>query len=607
MKNKKYLVLALLFLLIGAGIASYAIYKSSAKGIGSLSAAKWSVKIKANGDDWSLTESNSISLTDSVWTNPLGNVAEGKIAPGSTTTFDVLIDASGTETSVDYQIVIGDLTNTPNLRVIPGAPGIPGEGTIPYSSNPNDMIKTIPIKVTWVGSINDNSEKDEIDLSYVNQTFTIPISVVTAQKLPGNDIPDEDTMNYYLETGGRARLVADIYLTDNSFAKNDLLLDLNGYTLDMGDKSLVPQSGLIITDTSSEQDGKITSNAQFVIQNGNSTTRGDLTIDGGYIEGKSAYGAIRNLGDLTINGGTIKGNDYVIYNESGANVEINGGEVISTGGLAVRLSNDSNVVFNNGLIKTEADDMAVSLSAPGAYFEMNGGKIEATHEVAGRGGLGIVAYKDTDVVINSGTIETYSFCMGSNGSISGNSEGSNASFTVNDGTFTSLAAHAMYLPQKDGITNINGGTFTGALNAIEIRAGNLNITDGTFISSSSEYNVSLNNSGTTFKGSAIGVSQHNTRLPINVNLTGGIYMAKVPFAIENPNGTSEEDLAKIHVNIEKTSSKPLKFVSSGDETVRSVIDSKFIKGGLYTHSVSNFIVSGYKELETNDGYEVVKE
>ncbi len=606
MRSKKFLLIAFLLVFM-SGIATYAIYRSSGRGIGNVSTAKWSIKISANDNSLSTTESNNISLENATWINPYGNVAEGKIAPGSYTTFNVKIDASETETSVDYAVVPGDLSSLPNIKVLPGASGIAGEGTIPYSDNPSDMIKIIPVTIIWEGSLYDDDEKNEEDLSFINQSMVIPISIVTAQKLPGNDIPDSDTMDYYLSTGGRARLVADVTLTKNSFAKNDLVLDLNGYTLNMGDNTLIPQDGLTITDTSSGEDGKITGTGDFVIQNGNSTNRGKLTIDGGVIEGNGAYGAIRNFGDLTINGGELKGESFVVYNDANSNLVMNGGTIESTEGSSVRLADDSNFEFNGGIIRVQEDNSGITLGAPGAKVVMNGGTIEAPYKEDNRGGLGILAFKDTEVIVNGGTIESSSFCLASNGSTSGNSEGSNAKFTINGGNFTSTDATTMYLPQPNGLTNINGGTFIGATNVIELRAGTLNITDGTFISTSSTYSSAANDSGTTLKGAAVGVAQHNTKLPINVNITGGTFTAKVPFAVENPNGNSDEDLAKIHLNIEKTSSKPLKFVSTGDTTVINILNTKFIKGGLYTHSVASFIPSGYKEINTDGMVEVVAE
>ncbi len=178
------LITSIIFIGVGIIAGTYAIYKVTNYGIGNLETAKWSIKVKANETELDTnTQSNIISLSNITWFNELGNVADGKIAPGSYTTFNIEIDATGTETDVDYKVEIGDLSSLPSFTISPGNNNVPKEGTI-YFSETNSMKLVIPITIIWNGNINDDNSKNIKDLSFKNQTLDIPIIVTTSQKLP---------------------------------------------------------------------------------------------------------------------------------------------------------------------------------------------------------------------------------------------------------------------------------------------------------------------------------------------------------------------------------------------------------------------------------------
>jgi len=71
--------------------------------------------------------------------------------------------------------------------------------------------------------------------------------------------------------------------------------------------------------------------------------------------------------------------------------------------------------------------------------------------------------------------------------------------------------------------NVEGGAAITSEkeSAIEVRAGNLNITGGVFTSLATPTSFEPNGNGTTTKGVAVGISQHTTKLPINVRISGG--------------------------------------------------------------------------------------
>ena len=74
------------------------------------------------------------------------------------------------------------------------------------------------------------------------------------------------------------------------------------------------------------------------------------------------------------------------------------------------------------------------------------------------------------------------------------------------------------------ILNIDGGTFTGYLSAVEIKAGDLNIEDGTF---KSTVNISSDNKESVdvpaIKGAAIAISNGVAGKETGVNIHGGAF------------------------------------------------------------------------------------
>lgn len=91
----------------------------------------------------------------------------------------------------------------------------------------------------------------------------------------------------------------------------------------------------------------------------------------------------------------------------------------------------------------------------------------------------------------------------------------------------------------NGLATLNvkaGATIIGAETGIEVRAGNLNVEGGTITSTSTEYKVESNGSGTTTYGAAIAVAQHTTGLPINANITGGTLSGIKTISVADPEG-----------------------------------------------------------------------
>ena len=413
------------------------------------------------------------------------------------------------------------------------------------------------------------------------------------------DVSTETEFKTALSSGGSIKLLNDITVNANVAASKALVIDLNGNTIDMTSKTLLSYSDLTIKDTSEEQTGKIKSTASFVIQIGGTNRVGKLVLDSGTIEATTSYG-IRNLANctLTINGGTIRGKYYLVYNQS--ECTMNGGTILATDGLAFQNYKNSTFTMNGGTIKTEADYQALNLYSDCSVV-INGGEILAPKDGDRYNGNGIAAFKNTELTINGGTIHSYGIAILGNGSIDGNNEGKNAKFNINGGTIISDSALGIYAPSPNGVTTITGGTITGKT-GVEVRAGTLNISGGTFNADTTELTVRPNTSGSNILGAAVAVVQHTTKLPLEVNITGGTFIGYAGVYERNVMGNPQEDIEKITYSISGGD-----FTATGGETI-DVEDytADFITGGKFTHKVTEYVANGYGEIAENSKVAVYK-
>ena len=111
MTNKKkvligvFIIMALLILSFLGGQA-YAKYMAQVKGVGGADIAKWSFKV--NGQQ---TQMNSINLAQTYRQDTL---KEGKIAPGTSGDFEIIIDATGADVGIDYDITFTNEQSKPS-------------------------------------------------------------------------------------------------------------------------------------------------------------------------------------------------------------------------------------------------------------------------------------------------------------------------------------------------------------------------------------------------------------------------------------------------------------------------------------------------------------
>ena len=170
--DKKILVLAVLVLLLTVCFGSYAIYRSSADGTGSLTAAAWSIKV--NNTDIESANFN-FDFDDITWTKKTGY--NDTIAPGSEGTIDIDVDATGSEVDVilTAEIVNATLPDGMTVTVSGG-----GSQTIQYGNN---MSTTVTLNIAWAGSDSDSTAKDGTDLAAAGTTLSIPVTLTAKQSV----------------------------------------------------------------------------------------------------------------------------------------------------------------------------------------------------------------------------------------------------------------------------------------------------------------------------------------------------------------------------------------------------------------------------------------
>ena len=254
----------------------------------------------------------------------------------------------------------------------------------------------------------------------------------------------------------------------------------------------------------------------------------------------------------------------------------------------------SNVVIKNGTVRSygfKSNSGTIWLNKNASLLVEKDATIEATSN-DGVSSFVIALYKDCD----GASLNVNGTLKGENGvTVNGNILANN---TVNiDGATIDVTGHGLYLAGV-ATTNISNTNINAGSTAIEIRAGKLNIKDGTY-TSAGEFKTSPNENGTTVDGAALAVSQHTTKLPIDVTIDGGSFKGEYSLYEANVQENDEESLAKVNIKINDGNFDGKFFIENNAENS--------IKGGNYSVDVSKYLISGYNVAKINDIYKVVKD
>lgn len=159
-----------------------------------------------------------------------------------------------------------------------------------------------------------------------------------------------------------------------------------------------------------------------------------------------------------------------------------------------------------------------------------------------------------------------------------------------DGATVSGGALGIYAAgyAKWNLTNTN---ITGKLSAMEVRAGEVTINGGEYVSTNTPFESIPNGGGSTCDGVAIGISQHTTDLPINVVINNGTFKGMFALWEKDIQNETAKDKIKLTVN-----------GGTFNGAIYSQNNSNFIKGGKFSDaSVFNYTADEFECLENEDG------
>ena len=209
--NTKPIVVLLALLLVTAiafSMYAYAKYKTTLTGNGTATVAKWSFKV--NGQTQTIPD---IDLATTM--KKVNNVAENKLAPGTEGSFDLNLDATGSEVAIDYNIKLTVTEKPSNLRFytdssytkeIASTDGVMNVSGV-MSLEEIKTIQTKTIYWKWAyqtgTAANDIVANDKIDTADSKKSVTMTITVTGTQRNPSqgevtaiDELQVGDVINY---------------------------------------------------------------------------------------------------------------------------------------------------------------------------------------------------------------------------------------------------------------------------------------------------------------------------------------------------------------------------------------------------------------------------
>lgn len=312
---------------------------------------------------------------------------------------------------------------------------------------------------------------------------------------------------------GVITLDKDIMLANTVNIDENTVIDLNGYTLSYNGTDgvfLNVKSGeLIIRDSGDKGIVQVNEKTDSSLRCIQVCANATFTLEGGTIENTNtafeATQVISNYGTVNIESGSVKGVTCIFMfnpvrgNTAWTNAEavcnVNGGNIE---GVPATTYKDS-PTYNESSVKDLNWCYGITIYGPG----VTDGKVDNSKSTLNINGGTITAGQGIGTNASSGQYAGYTINM-TGGTVDGTKNGT-----------------GMYLPAI-GITNISGGTVTGA-QGIRICAGELNITGGTIQGTTLSDNSDLiaGGSGGTNGAIVVGKASGGYVGNIDVNISGG--------------------------------------------------------------------------------------
>lgn len=151
-------------------------YKDDKSGSGYLEIARYQLKL--NG---SQNISQSINLKDTITSN---SYSDNFVAPGTTGDIQLNIDFSNVDVSTDYVISLGTYDLPNNLRLYSDSLFTNEFSSISGNISINGE-KSITHHIYWKWNFETDSASNTNDNLYMNRNLSLPINVVTSQKIGG--------------------------------------------------------------------------------------------------------------------------------------------------------------------------------------------------------------------------------------------------------------------------------------------------------------------------------------------------------------------------------------------------------------------------------------
>ena len=196
-KNKGAVVVLALIVAIVLSMYAYSKYTSTLTGNGTSTVAKWSFKV--NGQTQTIPD---IELGETM--DAHNNVVTPKLAPGTSGHFDLILDGSGSEVAIDYNIKLAITQKPTNLKFYLDdkyqTPISETDGTLNIAGSIalEDVNTPLTKTIYWqwpyeTGKTSNEIDKnDETDTKDSGKNVTMTITVTGTQRDPKSGAPEQE-------------------------------------------------------------------------------------------------------------------------------------------------------------------------------------------------------------------------------------------------------------------------------------------------------------------------------------------------------------------------------------------------------------------------------
>ena len=556
------------------------------------------------------------------------SVASATISDGDVqyyTTLEAAVNAAtdgGTVTLLkDITLDAAGKTNTQGILTITKALTINGDGKTITAKDVAGTPSMINIQNGAKVTINDLIIDGGTDPEFTQGTKH-GLNINQAGTVMLNDVIIKNNSNYAVMNNGSALVINGLTTSGNQWGIN-VDSKAGNASIVVNNANIAEASSIVLEKSSSSNEEPVATinggSLQYIVAQGGSTATG-LTVNGGQFatgEGTVPTGVVTIKAHVAP-GNTLNENGQVVIDATTAVASvkdvgytslqeaIDAAEKIN--GTVTLLKNIDLIdgVEISGTVTLDLNGFTISDSAKawspsekvdyllavkrGANLTINDNSVAKTGAITTQRKSIYCAVKITlpadsgnekaTLTVNGGTLTGYYY------GISGNGTRHDTDITINGGTVEGTNGTGIYHPQ-DGALEVNGGSVIGLNSAIELRSGELTISDGTFISKASVYEEEPNGSGTTVSGTAIAVSQHTTKKAIKVTITGGTFRGQKAFVETNVQGTPEDITLTINGG-------------TFESAVESADITDFIKGGHFALPVHPTLLADNLNTQLTD-------